>query len=228
MENSAGFVLTDPDFNLQNILVGDDGTIQGLVDWDGVTVLPHCLGNDEYLFWLTRDWDPHHWDYDNDNECAVDPEKAIMTPAELTHWRAVYARAIQTAIRDISMPCPSASKISPLAKCFYNAANKPLKLQYNMVMRFEKVVNLTTGDQVEEESNETDCKAILEPSWCRGKLDDVLSHDGDYLFDLDKDVGADKSHLTDTESAIDQPVALVQLTGDFQVYSPSHGTYPRF
>ncbi|KAL8919543.1 MAG: hypothetical protein Q9208_006735 [Pyrenodesmia sp. 3 TL-2023] len=212
-EDSAGFVLSHPDFNLQNILVGDHGTLRGLVDWDGVAVVPRCLGYDEYPLWLTRDWDPHYWDYDGENGCPVDPEKAVMTPVELAHWRTVYARAIQTAAKGTSMSCPTATKLSPLARCLYIAANEPLTLQYNVALIFEKIVDLTAGDQFEEESIEPDHEATIDPSGCEGNPYYSLPHNEDFS-DLEKDAEADEDHLLSHQNAIDHPVAPLPLTVD--------------
>ena len=60
-EYSAGapaFVLTHPDLDIQNVLVSEEGTLRGLIDWDGVAAVPKCIGNERYPSWLIRDWDP--------------------------------------------------------------------------------------------------------------------------------------------------------------------------
>ncbi|KAF7595040.1 hypothetical protein BBP40_007443 [Aspergillus hancockii] len=60
------FVLAHPDLNMQNILVSEDGTLQAVIDWDGVSAVPRSIGNERYPSWLTRDWDPgrYHWTED--------------------------------------------------------------------------------------------------------------------------------------------------------------------
>lgn len=40
------FVLTHPDFDIQNIIVLEEGELRGLIDWDGVAALPRSLGNE--------------------------------------------------------------------------------------------------------------------------------------------------------------------------------------
>ena len=57
------FVLTRPDFNFQNILVGSNGSLKSLIDWDGIAAHPICIGNDRYPSWLTCDWDPAKYAY---------------------------------------------------------------------------------------------------------------------------------------------------------------------
>lgn len=59
----APFVLTHPDFDIQNIIVSPDGELCGIIDWDGVAAEPSCLGNERYPSWLTRDWDPMMYGY---------------------------------------------------------------------------------------------------------------------------------------------------------------------
>lgn len=57
------FVLTHPDFDIQNIIVSPEGELRGFIDWDGVAAEPSCLGNERYPSWLTRDWDPMMYRY---------------------------------------------------------------------------------------------------------------------------------------------------------------------
>ena len=52
------FVLAHPDYDIQNFIVSTEGELRGVIDWDGVTAIPTCLGNERYPSWLTRDWDP--------------------------------------------------------------------------------------------------------------------------------------------------------------------------
>ncbi len=52
------FVLTHRDFDIQNLIVSEDGELRGIIDWDGVAAVPRTLGNERYPEWLTRDWDP--------------------------------------------------------------------------------------------------------------------------------------------------------------------------
>ena len=57
------FVLAHPDFDIQNIIVSPEGELRGIIDWDGVTAVPSCFGNESYPSWLTRDWDPMMYGY---------------------------------------------------------------------------------------------------------------------------------------------------------------------
>lgn len=52
------FVLTHPYLDIQNTLVSEDVSLQGLIDWDDVAAVPRLVGNERFPSWLTRDWDP--------------------------------------------------------------------------------------------------------------------------------------------------------------------------
>ncbi|KAI4086403.1 MAG: hypothetical protein LQ344_007573 [Seirophora lacunosa] len=165
-EDLTGFVLTHPDFAVQNIIVGKDGSIRGLVDWDGVVAVPRCIGCNEYPLWLTIDWDPHYWNYDPTLECVT--AEPVMVPAELEHYRASYVKAMETALHDESHGTsgttdsnePSkgngkghsatTTKMSCLARSLYISANEPKALEYNLDMVVEKITNLTAGERFED------------------------------------------------------------------------------
>lgn len=40
----------------------DDG-LRGIIDWDGVAAMLQTLRNKSYLGWLTRNWDPKMYGY---------------------------------------------------------------------------------------------------------------------------------------------------------------------
>ncbi|KAL8959575.1 MAG: hypothetical protein Q9193_003588 [Seirophora villosa] len=165
-EDLTGFVLTHPDFAVQNIIVGKDGSIRGLVDWDGVVAVPRCIGCNEYPLWLTVDWDPHYWNYDPTLECIT--AEPVMVPAELEHYRAAYVKAMETALHDESQRTSSTTdsngprkgngkghsatttKVSCLARSLYISANEPKALEYNLDMIVEKITNLTAGQRFED------------------------------------------------------------------------------
>ena len=92
------FVLTHPDLGFQNVLVSEEGHLLSLIDWDGVSSVPRCLGNERYPSWLTRDWDPVAYAYSSEREADIalrkDEDDCPMpenSPEELRHYRAMYA-----------------------------------------------------------------------------------------------------------------------------------------
>ncbi len=68
------FVLSHPDFNLQNIIVSEDGALAGIIDWDGVAAVPYCIGNIRYPSWLTRDWDTMKYGFGRESAHGSLPE----------------------------------------------------------------------------------------------------------------------------------------------------------
>lgn len=87
------FVLAHPDFDIQNFIVSDDGSLVGIIDWDGVAAVPRTLGNEKYPGWLTRDWDPAKYGYTESMEDGVEPEGVWEdSPECLAYYRGVYDR----------------------------------------------------------------------------------------------------------------------------------------
>jgi hypothetical protein len=64
-ESQKTFVLHHPDFNYQNILAKEYGTVTAFIDWDKVDTSPLYIGYSKHPSWLTRDWDPIMYGYGN-------------------------------------------------------------------------------------------------------------------------------------------------------------------
>ena len=93
------FVLTHPDFDLQNVLVAEDGTLCGLIDWDGVASVPREIGCAQYPLWLMRDWTPLDYEYDiREGRPEEGAEFEESSPAELASYRAIYAHFMEKEI----------------------------------------------------------------------------------------------------------------------------------
>lgn len=86
------FVIAHPDYSLQNVMVSQEGRLCGLVDWDGVTAVPHCVGCEQYPNWLITDWDPARYTYDITRPNCMDD-----SPEELENCRKMYRRSIEAA-----------------------------------------------------------------------------------------------------------------------------------
>ncbi|KAL8976742.1 MAG: hypothetical protein Q9205_007316, partial [Flavoplaca limonia] len=157
-DDNSDFVLAHPDFNLQNVLVRKDGSLKGLVDWDGVAAVPRCIGPEALPLWLTPDWDPHWYNYDTEAQCAIDEDDyPEMSPEELDIYREKYANHIEAALRKRELDRPSAcsskesdenprlsrTRVSPLARSLYIAANEPISAARIVPMILEKVMALT-------------------------------------------------------------------------------------
>ncbi|KAM0796933.1 kinase-like domain-containing protein, partial [Usnea florida] len=90
------FVLAHPDLDLQNILVLEDGTLAGILDWDGVAAVPLSVGCLKLPNWLIRDWDPNNYNWDVEaHEPKLRSGRMENTPDELLAYRAMYAQFIE-------------------------------------------------------------------------------------------------------------------------------------
>lgn len=82
------FTIHHNDFNLQNILVDDDGNVTGIIDWDGAFIAPRCMGAAAAPLFLQKDWMPEHLD-----NLETGPHMAWKTP----YYREIYASALMEA-----------------------------------------------------------------------------------------------------------------------------------
>ncbi len=155
------FVLAHPDFALQNILVSEDGTVNGIIDWDGAGTVPYCIAN--YPLWLMRDWDPLMYNYDFEERKIWDKEgQPEDTPEQLAFWRATYAYFLKkhdlTHRDGVSaasghgdrtgtvMPEDASSVSVSRSPVFWSlavAANDPLSLHENVGRIFSEIERLT-------------------------------------------------------------------------------------
>ena len=116
-DHDRRFVLTHPDLDVQNILVADDGTITGLIDWDGVAAVPREVGCAQYPLWLMRDWVPSRYKYDTENGKEYpDAGYQESSPAELASYRALYAQFIEVEIANMTRGSNIATTFGTLPK----------------------------------------------------------------------------------------------------------------
>lgn len=86
---SDDFGLAHPDLDTQNILVDNDGTLRGIIDWDGTCVVPKSIGALKYPLWLMRDWNPAY---------KHDPTRPEDEAKELEDYRLIYAQCVENAL----------------------------------------------------------------------------------------------------------------------------------
>jgi aminoglycoside phosphotransferase (APT) family kinase protein len=86
--------IAHPDFAWHNIFVDDDANITAFIDWDSLTITSCSLGFGRYPSWLTRDWDPAMYGYQDDEEIPDDMVEE-STPEELSRYRQHYASAFR-------------------------------------------------------------------------------------------------------------------------------------
>ena len=116
-DHDRRFVLTHPDLDVQNILVADDGTITGLIDWDGVAAVPREVGCGQYPLWLMRDWVRSRYNYDTESgKVLTDAGYQESSPAELATYRALYAQFMEVEIAKMTGGSNNATTFGTLPK----------------------------------------------------------------------------------------------------------------
>ncbi|KAK4693445.1 hypothetical protein P7C71_g3962, partial [Lecanoromycetidae sp. Uapishka_2] len=152
------FVLAHPDFDFQNILVEDDGTVCGFIDWDGVATVPNMVGCQRYPLWLTRDWDAHYVDpSDEEDEDSKYPQNS---PEELRCYRAMYAQFIDAALTKQNMDTETrrilvdTTRLS-LISATLEAADTRVIYGYEFVEKVYAEIGHLVGDHYDDDSSET-------------------------------------------------------------------------
>lgn len=148
-EQEKPFVLAHPDFDFQNILVEDDGTVCGIIDWDGVATVPHSVGCLRYPLWLTRDWDAHYTDPSGEDYADIDHDQ--NTPEELRCYRAMYAQFIEAALADSNMNSESGQKLTDVTRLSLIsttllAADTQAMHEYDFVDKVYREIENLVGD----------------------------------------------------------------------------------
>lgn len=213
-----GFVLTHPDFDIQNVLVSEEGRLCSLIDWDGVTAVPRCLGNERYPSWLTCDWNPARYsfkavppegvepgeetksDKPEKYEEPKDPSRYENSPEELAFYRAMYQRIIASCIAERESDVqPGMSKMEAATKITRNsciiqslhiAATDPMSADAIVEKIFDEISNIDK-ENPGQQSSSIDEEAT-ENGY--GDLADDVDHEYDdlYLYDVACDLAEGK------------------------------------
>ena len=143
------FVLGHPDFDLQNILVKEDGTLCGILDWDGVSAVPHTVGCLKYPLWLTRDWEPSNYNYD----AAKQGKKSETgrwenSPEENECYRVMYAQFIETELshRGMDGRFEKITRLSLLAGVLESADTVP-EFLYETIQNLYGKIGKAVGEE---------------------------------------------------------------------------------
>ena len=93
-DGSCPITLAMTDLDSQNVLVDDQGTVTGFIDWDCVATERMSAGCARYPAWLTTDWGaPNHFQADHLAEFDRDPHALEKASHELITLRRYYAEA---------------------------------------------------------------------------------------------------------------------------------------
>jgi hypothetical protein len=160
------FVLTHPDFDIQNILVAEDGSLQGLIDWDGVAAVPRLVGNERYPSWLTRDWDPAMYAWTEDMEKGIKPDALWEdSPDTLDRHRKEYNKFMQRHNPRQSDSLDSSSTITQKSLFVENlliAAENPL-CTFEILNKFVSgIVELATKNSTQQNTAEVECSETID------------------------------------------------------------------
>ena len=148
------FVLAHPDMDIQNFLVDDEGALQAIIDWDGVGCVPHTLGNRRYPSFLTRDWDPAMYGWNEDMERGIEPVGVWEdSPETLRFYRGVYAGFIASGAEAHSM-----TRNSVVYENLHIAASEPLCTHSILEKMFDEIVRILrdAGTLAENEHGRSD------------------------------------------------------------------------
>ncbi|KAE8353053.1 hypothetical protein BDV28DRAFT_133924 [Aspergillus coremiiformis] len=125
-DKQEAFVLAHPDFDIQNFLVSEDGALQAIIDWDGVSAVPRSVGNERYPRWLTRDWNPATYGWTENMGRRAEPVGIWEdSPDNLRFYRSVYARSIRCHQLQGGPPCANPTTRSLIHENLLLAANDP-------------------------------------------------------------------------------------------------------
>ncbi|EFR00333.1 serine/threonine protein kinase [Nannizzia gypsea CBS 118893] len=150
-QQEKGFVLSHPDFDIQNIIVSEDGRLRGLIDWDGVVTVPRCVGNERYPSWLTRDWDPMKYAYDENATPGPDsPNNYENSPTELNHYREIYQGIMKNVLQD--KPAKQITSRSLLLENLAIAADNPVSFHSIVERVFEEAKAKTAKDDDDDDT----------------------------------------------------------------------------
>ena len=111
------FVLTHADFDIQNLMVDDEGNLTGVLDWDGLSSQPRQAGWSMVPFWLQNDWSPtYQW------PPAIGANFAMIRPDEFEWYRQSYARYLWEACNGLGDCCFTAK--SHIYRAFLNSTSE--------------------------------------------------------------------------------------------------------
>ncbi|SPO01769.1 uncharacterized protein DNG_04442 [Cephalotrichum gorgonifer] len=147
-EDGDQFDLTHPDFDLQNIIVSEEGELRGIIDWDNVAMVPRALGSERYPCWLTKDWDFSTYRY-----CLPEDRQAGRDdrPGAYKYYRSVYREFMATGCDEASSTelrtkTYDATRVSLVADNLYLAARDPATTDHILLYMVEKIAAVSSAD----------------------------------------------------------------------------------
>ncbi|PYH88049.1 hypothetical protein BO71DRAFT_150662 [Aspergillus ellipticus CBS 707.79] len=90
------FVLHHTHFSVCDFVLSTEGTLQAIINWEAPFSAPRSMGNERHPSWLTRDWDPLMYNWNEEMERGIKPGGLWEdSPSTLKFYRSVYAKFMQ-------------------------------------------------------------------------------------------------------------------------------------
>ena len=180
------FVLAHPDLDNQNILVNDDGSLTGIIDWDWTAAVPHCIGPQSLPKFLLQDYDPGNYAYDVE---AGEPKEGFLadSPAELACYRAMYAQFMESylsgndrvnltkshrhafQVRKSRKEAADVTRRSLITNTLHFAVQAPSEMRGLMIHLFQELEELTAAQREESSTADDGEQDSIEEGGDRGE-----------------------------------------------------------
>ena len=175
------FVLSHPDLDFQNILVAEDGTVTGFIDWDGAAAVPREIGCSLYPQWLMRDW------------VMVTRNYGDVDLDEIENYRAMYAHFMEVEIERIVGGSGELTELGTLPREEANitrrsALLKNLEMAANWPSHTIEIMEVVLG--LIEQATTREWDVVLAPIANNGSsISDAKQHDSSAAENKDTDDG---------------------------------------
>ena len=148
-EEKDEFDLAHPDLDLQNIIVSDDGTVQAIIDWDGVAAVPMSIGSRKYPLWLTQDWQFYARGWEGPPSEFTPAHKAWKHRDDMIKgYRQMYQQLLDEAHPELEIPAlgrdaaKDFTRWSLVAGTVYHAAMIPIERKHTVMGLMDKLAEV--------------------------------------------------------------------------------------
>ena len=210
--DAAGrFVLCHPDFNFQNCRVADDGTLLGLIDWDGIHTTSKHLGYAAYPAWLVRDWRP----------CLFEPGPEGDSIPDIRELRRAYLGFMKEQSKEIAAATANSH--------IYRAVEDACRDKHSLLSITDKIARVCLGGHLFDVKFELDGEVLTYGPSKDAKPDRAMEcgaesekTNSSFMSEDKGDPVWDEDELHGVESALASPeVPSLENFKSIQLPSPS-------
>ncbi|KAI2291884.1 hypothetical protein LOZ07_004895 [Ophidiomyces ophidiicola] len=184
-EKGPKFVVTHPNLSLRNILISENERVMGFIDWNGVAAMPLSVGNEKYPSWLSRDWNPCKYEWNDDVGEGINPgevQEDSLEILELHHKKYSDFMQYYLALREPSTPStrPSITHRSLIVENLIIAADN-MECRHGILAKiFEEIVKISCAQCLSHSSAEGEEFGSLEmfqvvDILARGEMEESMS-----------------------------------------------------